>query len=139
MAQSKTLVLVSLGQLVATKVEDSISAFANILKRQNRGWCCGCLSAEKSVKAALWWDESRFGPGTIGQYKEGKIDFDEFHRRMDKQLGISTTHQEFFAAWTAMSVVQEAELCKIQELIILAQKMSFTMSVFSVTNEAQYA
>jgi|GEM_PF-3928302 len=135
MKESKTVVLISLGQLLGTDLSKSVKAFAGILEQQNKRWLFGCLSPESSIKAALLLDAKYYG--TIDKYKRGEIDFNKFHESLDSQIGIKTTTEQFKNAWNAMCTVGDKEIGDIKALHELQKQRGFELCVISSTNESQ--
>jgi hypothetical protein len=137
MEDNKTVILVSVGQLLATDIGESVKAFANIVKEQKKGWLFGCLSPEATVRAALAMDFAYYG--TIDKYKTGKIGFEQFHAAIDRQIGIKTIPEEFRNSWNAMCKPKDdSDAVKIKQLLGLQNQKGFELCVVSATNKSQY-
>ena len=78
------------------------------------------------------------GSGTIEAYKLGRINFEEFHKRIDSQLGLKTSEEEFKNAWNAMCEVTDIDIARINSLLALQKERGFELCVVAGTNQAQY-
>lgn len=137
---SKEFIILSLGQIITTDISKTIEAFAAIVEEQKARGCCGFKSSKSTVESALLWDRAPFiGSGTIEKYKIGAITLEEFHERIDKQLGIKTSKEQFKDAWNAMCKVSDEDVTKFRDLLNLKVTHGIELCVFSHTDELHHS
>lgn len=133
---STDIVILSLDQILNTS-ERTVEALAEIVAAREANGCC--RSAKGTVKSAIFWDEMPFiGSGIIESLRKGEITTKEFHEKLDKKLGITTTPADFCNAWFAMHEISSKDAERIQALLNLRDERGFKLVVVSATSEQEH-
>lgn len=132
------IALITLGQIVGTDIEKSISAFASLSVRDS--WFPSVISYPAYwVMAAAKYTYDFYVTGNIDKYKKGEMTTADFISYLREEFSVNASDDDIKSAWNAMCGMSERARNKFANIIEdLRVHHDYKLAIVTMSNPLQY-